>query len=227
MRRIATILLAASALSAGGVQAAIGAPAIRASTYNWTGFYVGASVGGAWGHTDVSRLDNAFLPVQSSPNGVALGGLLGYNLQSGSSVFGLEGDAGWMSAKASTSGFTTAAFMQTSRIDFEGRIRGRLGYAMDRTLPFVAGGVSFGHQKLTIDNLFLGTTMSLKKIHTGWNIGGGLDYVLLPGWIGRIEYIYDQFSAQDYIFGAPAVVADRSVKFNTSTVRAALIYKLQ
>src|SRR5262245_1699090 len=104
MRRIALMLIAAAALGTNSARA------------DWSGLYFGGYVGGTWGTTDVSRLDNAFPPVQSKPNGVALGGLFGYNFQSGPYVFGLEADAGWLSAKATTNAFTTVAFTQTSKI---------------------------------------------------------------------------------------------------------------
>jgi outer membrane immunogenic protein len=200
-----------------------------AAPFNWAGFYVGGYVGGVWGNTHVRRLDGSstFNPIDADPNGVGLGGLVGYNIQNGLTVFGLEGDAGWLNAKATDNQFSAGNLTVPVKIDFEGRVRGRIGYAIDRMLPFIAGGVSFGHERVTLNSPGF-STPSVSKDHTGWNIGGGLDYAFQNNWIGRIEYIYDAFSNPIYGFSAASggAFADRRAKFDTNTVRAALILKL-
>ena len=66
--------------------------------FTWTGFYVGAEVGGAWAQDNdteyhgPSPYSATGLTANSSPSGVIGGGLVGYNWQMGSLVFGLEGD---------------------------------------------------------------------------------------------------------------------------------------
>src|SRR5262245_46358260 len=74
--------------------------------YNWTGFYVGANAGGAWGRDNVSTtgsigaglfaIDNAAVTSAASPTidptGFTGGIQLGYNWQTGNVVWGIEGD---------------------------------------------------------------------------------------------------------------------------------------
>jgi outer membrane immunogenic protein len=197
------------------------------SAYNWSGFYIGGYVGGAWGNTDVTRIDNG-LGFSSTPNGVSLGGILGYNYPIGMGIIGLEGDAGWLSASGTSSGAAGgSSYNQNVKVDFEGRIRARLGYAMDRTLLFAAGGVSFGHQKIALELIPSTGVNSLSNNHTGWNLGGGLDYAFINNLVGRIEYIYDKFNTKTYAFSSNPIgaFADRTANNNTSTVRAALIFK--
>ena len=57
--------------------------------YNWTGFYIGANLGGAWAS---GTLSDSFTggSVSASSSGVIDGGQLGYNFQNGNFVFGAE-----------------------------------------------------------------------------------------------------------------------------------------
>src|SRR5437016_1047173 len=57
--------------------------------FSWTGFYIGVNGGGGWGssHSDLTG--------HTSTSGGMAGGTVGYNLQMGSWVFGLEADIDW------------------------------------------------------------------------------------------------------------------------------------
>src|SRR5215475_1314704 len=66
-----------------------------APVFTWSGFYLGIVGGGGWGHT---RHTNSFNQATSGTvdiNGGLFGGTYGFNWQSGSWVFGLEGDISW------------------------------------------------------------------------------------------------------------------------------------
>ena len=66
----------------------------------WTGFYIGAHVGGAWSSEKVTDKNDDFLrpgaSLSNDANGVFGGGQIGYNWQHGNLVFGVEGDLGVM-----------------------------------------------------------------------------------------------------------------------------------
>ena len=88
-------------------------------SFTWTGFYVGAHIGGAWSDNDDVEIldDSAFLA----------GAHLGYNWQGTSNlVIGIEGDVSFI-----------------DEIDYLASIRGRLGYAFGPTLAYVTGGAAF------------------------------------------------------------------------------------
>ena len=113
----------ASANTARAADTPLKAPAPIAPAPSWTGFYLGAQLGAAWqdAHTDYGPVAAPFAPViifgfasglipTSAPQDGAgfLGGLtLGYNMQSGPVVWGLEGDASWLSVR-NTSNVTGA-----------------------------------------------------------------------------------------------------------------------
>ncbi|MCW2285017.1 outer membrane immunogenic protein [Rhodoblastus acidophilus] len=240
MRRIliSSFLLASTAYSA----VAADLPSVKAApvyvppapVFTWTGFYLGVYGGGVFGTTHVTG--PAFVPGVSNaynqnPTGGAVGGLVGYNFQFNPNwVIGLEGEGGWQGFTA-TNTFVSAAnglpFTQQVTTDYSARIRGRLGYAFaDRALLFVAGGVSFSDIGVQLNNL-IGSTTKVTQGLVGWNIGGGLDYAFTPNWIGRIEYIYDDYGSTNYGFIAKSgnVFDDRSATFQSSTVRGAIIYK--
>ena len=66
---------------------------VTAVQFDWSGFYAGAHAGYDWGRAHV--IDNGVLTENSVPMNGAIGGLLaGFNWQSGSVVYGIEGDFG-------------------------------------------------------------------------------------------------------------------------------------
>ncbi len=94
-------------------------PVDYAPPITWTGFYIGANLGGAWDDSDdVEILDDSTL---------IGGGHLGYNWQkSNNVVIGIEGDVSF-----------------SDGIDYLATIRGRLGYAFGPTLVYATGGAAF------------------------------------------------------------------------------------
>jgi len=103
MNRFAVGFLALTGAIAGtaGIASAadMGAPApvytkapIMAPMFSWTGFYIGANVGGAWGNS--SDTNAFFAPLTSTGNYSTSGGggQAGYNWQFGSWVLGIETD---------------------------------------------------------------------------------------------------------------------------------------
>src|SRR5258708_5620649 len=103
------LLAAAVALSATAQAADLGRPAVGykddAPIYgpSWTGFYLGAHVGGTWGDVDVKDPNGGVNPgpFPFSADGVFGGGTAGYNVQTGNLVFGIEGDIGYLGLSGS------------------------------------------------------------------------------------------------------------------------------
>ncbi|MFS8049192.1 outer membrane protein [Rhizobium sp. BR 314] len=203
------------------------AAAPAASPFTWTGFYVGGYAGGAFGTNKLKSLGGS-TSVSLSPDGFTGGGLLGFNYQVGSVVFGGEGEFGYDGWKADKDYLNArgGARHADSEGSYIGRVRGRVGYAVDNLLLYTAGGVSFAGDKVTQTNRFVGVSNSMTRDMVGWNIGAGAEYAFSPNWIGRLEYIYDGFGKKTYDFQSlPGTFADRKVGFGQSTVRIALSYK--
>src|SRR5271169_6487824 len=67
---------------------------VAAPPYNWSGFYVGANLGGAWTSGSLN------IPGANLYSGTSefIGGVQGgYNIQSGPFLIGVEGDFDWAS----------------------------------------------------------------------------------------------------------------------------------
>ena len=169
-------------------------PAVVSPAYNWSGFYVGAIGGYGWG-TD-------------SGNGGFGGGTVGYNWQLPGSqfVFGVEVDAAGASIKDSVTEDLGGGILLTteSKINAFGSVTGRAGFAMDAALIYAKGGYAWANNKATISAPMLGITSSDSKTHSGYTLGGGVEYMFAQNWSAKAEYQYYNFG--DSRFLAPAAL---------------------
>ncbi|CAN7591694.1 porin family protein [Brucella pseudogrignonensis] len=229
---IKSILLASTVILTGafGAQAADAiqyeepVPVVAAPVFSWTGGYLGGQIGYGWGK---SRFSNEFTAINVKPDGF-LGGLYaGYNFDLGNSfVLGIDGDVTYNNLKDSYSetdlGVTDSL---ESKLRWSGAVRARAGVAMDRFLPYIAGGVAFGSVKNTLSSTdgIDEVSVSQSKTLTGWTAGAGVDYAATDNVIVRLEYRYTDYGHKDFDFGVPdAGVRD---KFKTNEVRLGVAYK--
>ncbi len=120
------------------------APALPAvPVFTWTGFYVGAQAGYAWGQDETKLfLDGAPVDVGVSTDydvdGFVGGVHAGFNYQIGSFVLGVEADAelagvdGSLTVTDPTLPGLSAGV--TTELNWQGSLRARLGAAFDRAL---------------------------------------------------------------------------------------------
>ena len=153
-----TSLLAAT--NAFAADLPVKAPAVVAVVYDWTGFYIGTNLGYSWGRgsTDGTMTTTSLagrrrtaahdvLPLsgRADVNGFIGGGQLGYNWQSGTWLFGLEGDIQFSNERASGDVCTLpgalwdpSVFTRDYKLDWFGTARGRVGYLpAERILLYV------------------------------------------------------------------------------------------
>ena len=57
----------------------------------------------------------------------------------------------------------------------------------------------------------------------GWTIGGGIETILAPNWLARLEYLYDHFGSQHYDWMAGSRYSNSDLTLNT--VRFTIVYK--
>ena len=192
--------------------------------YNWTGFYVGGHVGYLWGRTHVEE-EGVVVEDGVATNGVVGGALAGYNWQYNQFVFGLEGDFGWTNADGTGVAaviVTTTQLPNTYDFNWTSHVRGRLGYAADRWLFFVAGGLAVADFNFHEGAITTTQQGGRGGTYVGWSIGGGIEYAITQNLLGRIEYLYDNFGHKDYVRsdGDPY-----RVSLTGQTVRGALAWK--
>jgi len=145
------------------------APIAAPPAFSWTGFYVGANAGWHWADSDnLGGKDDDF----------TAGGTLGYNMQYGRYVVGLEGDWNWADTKRGTA--LTGGLVgdnASSGMDWIATARARLGFAFDRFMLYGTGGFAFADVDSTIN--FNGATGGNSDTRWGWTVGGGLEYSLM------------------------------------------------
>jgi outer membrane immunogenic protein len=176
--------------------------------FTWTGFYVGADVGYAWGYNNYNV---AGVPGFNKPNGLTGGLHVGYNYQINQFVVGLEGDVQGSNFNNSS---TLGALNVSTRLPVEGSIRGRVGYAWDRVLFFATGGAVFGDIENTYNIAGIyDPAGTYKKTRVGYTVGGGIEYALSNNWSVRGEYRYADFGrSTDLTFGGVLPISSHVVE---------------
>ena len=105
--------------------------------------------------------------------------------------------------------------------DWFGTVRGRVGYAWDRTLIYATGGFAYGNVEDRYFDPVVGTTSS-SSTRTGWTVGGGAEYAFTDNWTVKGEYLY--VDLDDQRISAP-VVDDVTFEHKFNVVRLGLNYK--
>ncbi len=190
--------------------------------YNWTGFYVGLQGGYQWGRNRHTIAGAVVDGVSYDPKGWMFGGHVGYNVQVNQLVFGFEGDVEWTNTRA-TGAYPGAAapFSHRTRIDWQGSLRGRFGFAFDRALIYLTGGAAFANIKHNINSA---PNINYSDTRFGWTIGAGLEYALTNNITARGEYRYTDYGRSSNTVAVPAALSFRD-RVSTHAVRLGVSYK--
>jgi outer membrane immunogenic protein len=191
------------------------APAM-AQGANWTGLYVGAHAGYAWGDVDVRDTNGGVLPGPFSYDAKGLfgGATAGYNWQLGKVVAGVEADLGYMDLSGSgiiPSSVPTAHQDITLDGGLYGDLTARLGFIpLERTMVYAKGGVAIyggeARQKTTNPGYVThGTDMFV-----GWVAGGGVEHFVTDKISIKAEYLHFDFGHQG---GDQTSISDPPVGF--------------
>ncbi|MBP1183782.1 outer membrane protein [Methylobacterium sp. PvR107] len=168
--------------------------------FTWTGAYFGINAGYAFDASDRNTGNTFAVPFpyaapgtvasfrNRSQDGFSGGAQIGYNYQftPGSGVvIGFEADAQYLDfGRDRNNAFISGAVAPglivndprgLSSLDYFGTVRGRLGYAFDRTLVYGTGGFAYGSG--SADRSF-GGFRGNDNFRTGWAAGGGIEYAL-------------------------------------------------
>jgi outer membrane immunogenic protein len=183
--------------------------------------------------------------------GWLFGAQLGYNFQFDRAVFGVEADISWANIGGSRNGAPFSLLINTpddgridaagrvaTRLDWFGTVRGRFGYAFDRVMPYVTGGLAYGDIKTTVSatasQFDTGVTpatlvatnnfaASANSVHVGYALGAGVDWAVTERWVLRAEYMYLNFGRGSAFGIAPITAFDSGM--NVNLVRGALNYR--
>jgi outer membrane immunogenic protein len=207
------ILLALSALAIGTVAASAAdlAPApyqkapvvVPPPVFSWTGFYVGANIGGAWANNNWT--DTLFgTNFNNGNNGAFIGGgQIGGNYQIGQFVIGGEWDFDWAANNNNGgNGVLIPALGNTYLLTNNDRwittVAARFGWAIDHWLLYgKAGGGWVGTNNWNLTNVTTGVALGCGNFVTncsnsigGWLVGAGFEYAFTNNWTVKVEYDY-------------------------------------
>lgn len=184
--------------------------AVAVPVYNWSGFYIGLVTGFGTGgsrHCDDGTCSAAGV-VYPAPDidGWLLGGTIGVNWQTGNVVLGIEGDWAWTDISG-TAG-STASFGCggtngcRTEVNSIGTVRARLGWAIDRILPYVTAGIAWADIKGSIGNPVLASGSKTKSAFV-WGLG--VEFAITQQWTAKVEYLRSDFGG--FVYDTAAVPA--------------------
>ena len=216
------------------------APALPAS--DWTGLYVGAHVGTAWGHSswatsDASGSLNLFQPLDpfADTGSVFAGVQVGYDYQLANRVVvGIVADASfpsWPNLDGISIGGISTYFSPSlagpvsysETVLSSGTIRARIGYAFNDWLLYATGGFAWTYNQQTLTQLATGMTDQPFLWRLGWAGGAGVEAPIAPHWTASLEYLFTRLGSKDVTF--PSVGQRYASDFSLQQLRAALNYR--
>lgn len=187
---VAALSFASSAYAADLIIEAPEAPMMySAPAGNWDGAYIGAFAGYGWG--TLTDEDGDFSPpgAEYDTTGWLLGVNAGYNITvSEAIVAGIVGDIAWSNQTADTD-----FGLDDATINWQGSIRGRLGFDGGAFLPYVTAGLAFANA--TVDT---NVPESDTQTHIGWTAGAGVEFAVADNVSLDLQYRYSDFGTKTY-----------------------------
>jgi outer membrane immunogenic protein len=178
--------------------------------YDWSGFYIGANVGGAW--TKESSTTTALNGAPGGPgnagsglggrSGVVGGGQIGYNFMVAPNfLLGIEADIDGTSLSGSVLS-PTGTNRHSAKVDAFGTVRGRAGFTQNNWLFYGTGGFAWSTGSVSRTQIVAqplavppipaaaGTVETSSNTRTGWAAGAGVEWGIAQNWTVKAEYLY-------------------------------------
>ena len=189
----------------------------------WTGCYIGANVGGAWGRFELEGPLGG--TASRSGAGFAGGGQIGCDYQfAGGWVIGFRNMFdGTSNSRERTVTVVTAAGTVTGNSEISNRwfdaLTGRIGYSWQpNSLLYFQGGAVWSRVTADIAGTVpapvgalalppIAFAGSFSDTKTGWTVGLGSEYRFAPNWSVFLEGNYYDFGSRDRVVVTPAATA--------------------
>jgi len=202
----------------------------------WTGFYIGANVGGTFGDVDLTGVseDTDYVNIDPgevfsfSPDGVLGGAQLGYNFQMGDWLFGVEVEGHGMDFDEIGSDPASTDIL-TVESEWGATASARLGFVLSsNSLLYVKGGYATGNIKTSYLDTSGPTTqtglLETDETHHGFVVGAGFEHAIGEHTSFGVEYNYIDLGETDHSgtasgLGGGLVVYDVQAQLHTVTAR--------
>jgi len=186
-----TVGAAAADLAARPVKAPVMMPE---PIISWSGFYIGGQAGGAWldGRMDFTNDVGILDPLRfDSASSFIGGGHAGLQGQWASWVLGIEGTYNWADLHQTVpSIFPGAPRTRSLSVDGIATVVGKVGYTGGPWLIYVKGG--WAGLDVDVSSIHPVTLISSTGggWHSGWTVGGGVDYQFSRNWVAGVDLNY-------------------------------------
>jgi len=191
-----------------------------AAAQDWSGFYVGAHAGYAWGDAEMpyGGVGGPFVFTQDDANidGALFGGQLGYNWQHGGWVFGVEGDIEWTDMSGDDGG--SGGDVNGVDINWQGSIRGRVGHTLGSGDTLLYGTVGWVMQDVDAS----APAQDVNQSIDGIVYGVGLEHRFSSNWSASVEYRHEDMDQERFSF--PIDGYDEGIETDNDSVRVAFNY---
>ena len=225
----ASVALAALGATAPALSADLGArpyynkaaPVYAAPLYNWTGFYIGGHIGGAFASS--SNFNSLVLSDYSAR---LLGGVqAGADWQFAPNwVIGAEGQYSWLGKNALNASFPGGYVYNNDQRGL-GSITGRVGYTWGPGLVYVKGGYAYSDNRESLALAGVPVAFTLDKNHrSGYTVGAGVEYMFAPNWSAKAEYMYYDFGSARFVT-PPVLVPYGSFHNDEHTLKIGVNYR--
>ena len=197
------------------VKAPMSAPYV--TNYQWSGFWLGAHVGGAINSTSSTVTDGVdSIDIGSAPRGVLGGVEAGLDYQFAPLfVLGLYVEQDFADIRAG--GNLTGMATTNNVTNYLGAAGGRLGWLITPTTMLYAKG-GFSWVGAAPDFSALGTSKAISDTSVGTQVGGGLEHRLNANWSVKVEY--DHTHAGDKTIDLGALTSINKYSIDKATIGA-------
>ena len=211
----------------------------------WTGFYAGLNLGGGWGagngNSNAYNLDGLNggvtnnLGAGGNSGGVIGGVQIGYNYAI-TPMFLVGAEADFQGTSMGSGGGSKYGYLLNINngrtayvpgwvgggvsLPWFGTVRGRLGMTVMPTL-LIYGTGGFAYADVQRNGGYQNSATQ-----TGWTAGGGIEWMFMPNWSAKAEYLYTDVSGGNSGWGNNLGISLNSANNNTrwNTVRAGVNY---
>jgi outer membrane immunogenic protein len=196
------------------------AAAMTTTSTNWTGGQFGGNGGGSSLAQNFADPGSFLCPspgpcvetpfsFSDHPTKFTAGGFIGYRVQLGNIVIGIEGDLSGKSGESSytQSGFAVGGASETFhgkvKQGWDGSVRGRIGTLLGpNVLLYTTAGVALSEisGSFSFNSVLGGDTVygskSWSDVKAGYTVGTGIEMRIVKGLTARVEYRYTDFGSQ-------------------------------
>ena len=189
-------------------------------TTNWTGFYIGVHDGGGWGWAgwDAASVSgnpaSTGFPTVGLTQGIFGGGQIGFTVQHGPLLFGAEAtlSATNIDGQIECGDGATFGYICNTRLNALATLTGQIGFALDRTRVYIAGGGAWARHAQEITEPFFAYLTTCPTCYSwgattesswGWTAGFGFERALSHGLSFRADYRYVGFPTRSDTLTSP------------------------